>query len=276
MNILIIALGAFLVLVVMLSPIRAPYRQIIEIVIVMAVILFLREPIEFWILERAKISASEVISGNEFSVQGSFFPKHHLVLAGTALPSEAQDIERAREALELFLSDRSLDIIILAKDGRTAQPWPVLVSIDSISLNQKMINEGFLLAAASATNPKSAVMAPTFRSTGENLKGISINKDAEIDMKEQKGWSSTKRYLLWIILGFFGSTALGMIFAGNSSGCYVLWAILFGASWSIISSLSKDISIWPPIIGLLIVFLFSGFGAKAQRIRRERERFDEE
>ncbi len=268
MNILIIALGAFLVLVV--SPIRTPYRQIIEIVIAMVVIFFLRGPIEFWILERAKISASEVISGNVFSVRGSIFSKRHLVLAGTALPSEAQNRKRAKEALELYLSDRNLDIIILAEDGRTAQPWPVLVSIDSISLNQKMINEGFLLAAVSATNPESAVMAPTFRSTGENFNSTPSYKNAEIYMKEQKGLSSTKRYLLWISLGFFGSIGLGVIFAGNPRGCFVFVAIAAGASWSIASSLIKDISIWPPIIGLLIVFLFSGSVAKNERIRKER------
>ncbi len=85
------------------------------------------------------------------------------------------------------------------------------------------------------------------------------------------GRSTTVRILIWVALGFVGSTGLGMILNKSYFGLVPLLSVAGAAVWNIIRSSRGGVSMIPPVIALILIVLMAGTSAKANRIVQERE-----
>ncbi len=72
------------------------------------------------------------------------------------------------------------------------------------------------------------------------------------------------RYALWVLAGFLGATSLGMVL-NRRSGWPALLIIVGLAIRSIVLSHQAGVSIWPPIVCLVMIVSMGGGGASANR-----------
>lgn len=82
--------------------------------------------------------------------------------------------------------------------------------------------------------------------------------------------SSWLRYGIWIVLGVWGGTGLGMILSGDRNGWISLLLVLGLAAWSLYRSWTDGTGLGPPLVALALLFLWAGPGARASRIVDDR------
>jgi len=73
------------------------------------------------------------------------------------------------------------------------------------------------------------------------------------------------RYVIWLIAGELGFISFGMMLNKTKGGLLSLTIIVGVALLSIYYSLKNDLTILPPLLCLLITFLFGGMGKKVDR-----------
>ena len=272
------AIGAGVYVVVCLLVVLFGDRQYAAMRLVLAVVapaaLYMaRMPIAQWVFDGEYV-VDEINSGNVFTVRIATGNPQQFELAGTEVPEDSERQQQAAAALTEQIGGR--DVSLEIEDVRFGGPLPAIVRRGSVNINELMVAGGFLAGTADPVAPTDSVTPAASESKPQDapLQNTTSPEAAsqelapvpeELDQAEE--WSPWKRYLLWVFLGLLGSTGFGMILAGNPQGWLAFLGVLAGACWSIYSSWSGGTSVWPPVVGLVIVFVFAGNFAKIERLK---------
>lgn len=229
-----------------------------------------------WFLSSIEVSASEVISGREFTVSGWAHMERHIVLAGTRLPNTEEEQDAAKiELLKLLGEKKRITISFPQTVRRLPEPWPAIVISGGIPINEFMLRSGFLLSdgttlgRTSATEmlegkgnvakkdalPDQSALRKHPREAKEPSKTSNPTPSETVSAGELPTWV---RYVLWILAGFFGATSLGMVMNKRPLGMTFLLLIGGLAIRSIVLSSQSGVTVWPPIICLIITILCAG------------------
>jgi hypothetical protein len=252
------------------QPVHAFRRMVIFNLIFIALLLLFQHPIKRLILNNFEQQVKEVVSGNEFIIKGGF-KGHRMVLASTELPPENERQNEAKAELERRLADKKVSLELTSPDA-TGPVYSVIAKVEDLSINDHMVGAGLLVGPQTAEvvpaeSPKEeTAAAPKEEPTSEVASGRA--EDPPQTSKDQR--IPTKyRFVIWGFLGILGSTGLAMLMVGNRAGWVAFLGVFGGAVWSIESSWREDVSIWPPIVGLALVFLLAGNFAKTLRQHSE-------
>lgn len=271
--------------------------------IILAGFVFLRHPIsdfmDPWFLDSVgEVSISEVVSAREFTVQGWVNMERHIVLAGTRLPDAKAEQDAAKAGLLKLLGEKKRVAISFPQTvRRMAEPWPAIVTSGGVSVNEHMLNSGFLLADGTTVPHRSGAaviernadaarkiaasdgLTPhdhpqeakePFTASNPTPKQATASPDAgklgqagkDAEPPELPTWA---RYVLWVLAGFFGATSLGMVLNKRYHGLAFLLLIAGLAIRSIVLSSQSGATVWPPIVCLIIVVVCAGGGRMANK-----------
>jgi len=99
-----------------------------------------------------------------------------------------------------------------------------------------------------------------------------VLQDPSRSRTDAVGRSSWLRYGIWIVLGVFGGTGLGMILSGDRNGWISFLLVLGLAAWSLYGSWTDGTGVGPPVVALALLLIWAGPGARASRIVDDKNR----
>lgn len=271
--------------------------------ILLASMLLFKKPVSdvmdpWYLASVGEIPVSEVVSGREFIVQGWLQIDRHIVLAGTKLPEGKAEQDAAKAGLLQLLGVTMRTEISFPNPVRhMPEPWPAIASISGVRVNEHLLMSKLLLpdgglspqasGMAESNNQASAsnnVSESTLRQTSaqlpKNNEIVTLTESPtgritaySADVQSEKPALDAApselptwvRYILWVLVGCSGATALGMVLNKRYHGILPLLLIIGFATRSIMNSVQSGVTVWPPIVCLIIIVMGAGAGRIANK-----------
>jgi len=250
--------GAFFVA---LSPLPTMMRRLLLAIIVLTLMHGpYRSPIERWGWSIARTSVESVTSGNEFTAGTILLRTRRVVLFNTEIPPNPQAAAQAKRALEQLIGGQTVFVEPSVPGTATREPWPVRVRAGSVDVNEVMVRNGHLRGAStSAENrPLPVGQAPPIEAADTHQSGPDPSK-------KTSGWPLATRLLIWIPVGLFGASALGMTLNRRRGALFLLLVVTGSVLYALWDAWKEGISLVPPALALLLILLLGGWAAKSNR-----------